>query len=153
VPKAGISYNGPDLDRGPSDLALNQTFWVHGLIQLPWKFDISGIFRAQTGFHYSAGFATNPPDVDGDSFFNGIDFTRGRNHFVAPRFINMDMRIAKTFDFSERVRLHAYFEIFNLFNRDNPAAVQGLPGQPQPFGSDLQVLPGREGQVGIRIEF
>ena len=153
VPKAGISYNGPDLDRGPSDLALNHTFWVHGLIQLPWKFDISGIFRAQTGFHYSAGFATNPPDVDGDSFFNGVDFTRGRNHFVAPRFINMDMRIAKTFDFSERVRLHAYFEIFNLFNRDNPAAVQGLPGQPQPFGSDLQVLPGREGQVGIRIEF
>ena len=26
----------------------------------------------------------------------------------------MDMRIAKTFDFSERVRLHSYFEFFNL---------------------------------------
>ena len=41
---------------------------------------------------------------------------------------SVDMRIAKTFDFSGRVRLHAYFEFFNLFNRDNPAVVQGYSG-------------------------
>lgn len=171
VQKAGIFYNGPNLDKGPSDLALNHTFLMHGLVQLPWKFDFSSIFRAQSGFHYSASFPGNvvSPDVDGDNLFNGVDFYSRcgdqpwaggcRNHFVAPPFVNLDLRIAKRFDFGERVKLHAYFEFFNVFNRDNPAAVNGLPpvpgstsGAPN-FAQVLQVLPGREGQVGIRVEF
>ena len=45
--------NGPDLDKGPSDLSLDQIFQVNGLVNLPWKFQISGIFRAQSGFHFS----------------------------------------------------------------------------------------------------
>jgi outer membrane receptor protein involved in Fe transport len=61
VPKAGIFYNGPDLDKGPSNLALNHTFLAHELVQLPWKTSFSSIFRAQSGFHYSAAFAANPP--------------------------------------------------------------------------------------------
>ncbi|PYT87595.1 MAG: hypothetical protein DMG41_14785 [Acidobacteria bacterium] len=171
VPKAGIFYNGPDLDKGPSDLALNHTFLMDGLVQLPWKFDFSSIFRAQSGFHYSASFPGNvvSPDVDGDNLFNGVDFYSRcgdkpwsggcRNNFVAPSFVNLDLRIAKRFDFGDRVKLHAYLEFFNMFNRDNPAAVNGLPpvpgstsGAPN-FAQVLQVLPGREGQVGIRLEF
>jgi hypothetical protein len=158
VPKAGIFYNGPNLDKGPSDLAINHTFLAYGLVQLPWKMDFSTIFRAQSGFHYSASFAAKPPDVDGDGSFNGLNFNQGRNHFTAPPFVNMDVRIAKRFDWKERVKLHAYVEFFNLFNRDNPAAVDGLPpvgsnSDAPPSGKMLQVLPGREGQVGIRIEF
>jgi hypothetical protein len=132
---------------------------IYGLVQLPWKIDVSNIFRAQSGFHYSASFAANPPDVDGDNNFNGLDFTQGRNHFVAPRFVNMDMRIAKRFNFGERAKLFAYLELFNLFNRDNPAAVNGLPQGTNPnpsaprFSQVLQVLPGREGQLGVRFEF
>jgi hypothetical protein len=158
VPKADIFYNGPDLDKGPSDLALDHTFLANGLVQLPWKMAFSSIFRTQSGFHYSASFAKNPPDVDGDNHFNGMDFTKGRNHFIAPFFVNTDMRIAKQFDFGERVKVHAYLEFFNLFNRDNPAAVNGLPAanptsNAPKFGQVLQVLPGREGQAGLRIEF
>jgi outer membrane receptor protein involved in Fe transport len=159
VPKAGIFYNGPDLDKGPSDLALDHTFLAYGLVQLPWKFDVTSIFRVQSGFHYSASFAVNPPDVDGDNNFNGLDFTNGRNHFTAPPYVNMDARLAKRFDFGERAKLSAYLEFFNLFNRDNPAAVNGLPPVTSPsssaprFGQVLQVLPGREGQVGIRLDF
>jgi len=120
--------------------------------------DFSGIFRAQSGSHYSAGFATNPPDVDGDGHFNGVDFLQGRNHFVAPPFVNFDTRIARRFDFGERIRLHAYLEFFNLLNRANPAAVEGFPPPPTSpnapkFAQVLQVLPGREGQAGIRIDF
>ena len=158
VPKAGIFYNGAQLDKGPSDLALNHTFLAHGLLQLPWKMTFSGIFRAQSGFRYSAVFAANPPDVDGDNHFNGVDFTKGRNHFTAPPFTNMDVRIAKRFDFGERIKLQGYLEFFNLFNSANPAAVNGIPpgssnsSAPQ-FGQVLQVLPGREGQAGIRFEF
>jgi hypothetical protein len=158
VPKAGIFYNGPDLDKGPSDLALNHVFQVYGLAQLPWKVEFSWIFRAQSGFHYSAEFASKLPDVDGDGSINGVDFTKGRNHFTAPPFVNTDVRIAKRVDWTERLKLHLYLEFFNLFNRANPAAVNALPpagsnsSAPQ-FGQVLQVLPGREGQLGLRIEF
>ena len=159
VPKAGVFYDGPSLDRGPSDLALDHTLSIYWLVQLPWKIAVSDIFRVQSGFHYSASFAANPPDVDGDNNFNGLDFTKGRNRFMAPPFANMDLRIAKRLDFGERARLSAYLEFFNLFNRDNPAAVNGLPPGTNPssnaprFGQVLQVLPGREGQVGIRLDF
>jgi hypothetical protein len=158
VPQAGIFYNGPDLDKGPSDLALDHTILINGLVQLPWKVGVSSIFRAQSGFHYSASFAAQPPDVDGDNSFNGMDFTKGRNHFTAPTFVNVDVRVAKEFDLRERVKLQIYLEFFNLLNRANPAAVNGIPpavpnSNAPRFGQVLQVLPGREGQVGVRFEF
>jgi hypothetical protein len=158
VPKAGIYHNGANLDKGPSDLALSHSFLVYGLINLPWKFDFSTIFRATSGFHYSESFAQNGPDVDGDGLFNGIDYLVGRNAFTSPPMVNVDVRVAKQFDFGDRMKLHAYFEFYNLFNRANPAAVNGLPpvsintNAPM-FGQVTQVLPGREGQVGVRFEF
>jgi hypothetical protein len=64
------------------------------------------------------------------------------------------MRFAKTFNITERVKMQALFEFFNLFNRQNPAAVQTQTNiANSPFNSLRQVLPGREGQLGVRIEF
>jgi Carboxypeptidase regulatory-like domain/TonB dependent receptor/TonB-dependent Receptor Plug Domain len=154
VPKAGTFYNGPSLDRGPSDLALTSSFLVNGLIHLPWDTQFTGIFRSQTGFHYSRYFTGDGSDGDGDGLTNGIDWTPpGRNGFTAPPNTNLDIRAAKAFEFHERYTLNLYFEMFNLFNNGNPAAVQQLPMQPAPFGSIIQRLPGREGQVGLRFAF
>lgn len=152
VPKAGIFWNGPRLDRGPSDLALTHTLQVSGLVDLPWKFEVSNIFRVQSGFRFSRHLL-NAIDQDGNFANNLVDFYAGRNHFQAPAFVNMDMRISRRFDIGERLRIHAMFEFFNLFNNANPAAVEVTPQQPTPFGKALQVLPGREGQIGLRIEF
>jgi outer membrane receptor protein involved in Fe transport len=160
VPKAGTYYNGALIDKGPSDLSLNHTFLLHGIWQLPWKFEFSGIFRAQSGFHYSVSPADGGSDFDGDGLFNGqgLDFAGqgalfARNSQTAPAFVNLDMRIAKRFNIGEHVKAQALFEMFNLFNRDNPAAVQTLQGGTPPLGSTLQYLPGREGQIGLRFEF
>jgi Carboxypeptidase regulatory-like domain/TonB dependent receptor/TonB-dependent Receptor Plug Domain len=153
VPQAGKFYNGPALTSGPSDLALDHTFLLDEVWQFGWGFSLSGIFRAQSGFHYSAATLT-PADVDGDGYLNGLDYTKGRNHFTAPPFVNLDVRLAKFFAVGENVRLHAYVEFFNLFNRANPAAVEQFPNvSSAPFGATLQVLPGREGQVGVRLDF
>jgi len=153
VAQAGTFLNGPDLDKGPSSLALDHIFQVNGLVDLPWQFQISGIFRAQSGFHFSRFDAANR-DPDGNANFNGIDFTAGRNAFDAPPFVNLDMRFSKRFDITERVNVQLLFEFFNLLNRQNPASVQNRENiVGQPFGSTTQVLPGREGQVGFRIEF
>jgi hypothetical protein len=153
VPQAGKFYNGPMYDKGPSALALEHTVLIDGIFQLPWKFEFSSIFRVQSGFPYSRDLNTLI-DVDGNTNSNGIDHSAGRNAFTAPTFTNMDMRLAKRFDISERMKLHAYFEMFNLFNATNPAAVEAQTTiANQPFGSKTQFLPGREGQVGLKFEF
>jgi Carboxypeptidase regulatory-like domain/TonB dependent receptor/TonB-dependent Receptor Plug Domain len=153
VPRAGKYYYGPNLDRGPSDLACTHTFSAYGLFQLPKQFQISAIFRAQSGFHYSRTFSNDAPDVDGDGIPASNDFTVGRNHFVAPPFVNMDVRLSKWFKLGDRIRLEALIEFFNTFNRANPSQIQSVAEGPVRFGTVTQVLPGREGQVGIKIEF
>jgi hypothetical protein len=152
VPQAGKFYNGIMYDKGPSDLALKHTFLINGIVQLPLKFEFSSIFRVQSGFPFSR--QTNSLiDVDGDFYTNGIDHAFGRNEFNAPKLTNVDIRAAKRFDFTERMKLNLYFEMFNLFNAANPAAVQPLPGMTPKFGAVTEVLPGREGQVGLKFEF
>jgi hypothetical protein len=151
VPKAGIFYDGATLDNGPSDFALRHTFEVHGLVELPWKIQFSALFRAQSGFRYTAG-AKIPLDQDGNSNFNGRDLQTGRNAFSAPSFVNMDLRVAKTWVVRERFRIQGLFEFFNLFNNANPAAIQSDQSVVG-FGTVSQRLPGREGQIGLRLTF
>jgi len=157
VAQAGTFVNGPDLDRGPSDLALDHIFQVNGLVSLPLQFQIGGIFRVQSGFHFSR-FDELSRDPDGNGNFNSIDFTAGRNAFTAPAYVNLDLRFSKLFAIRERVKVQLLFEFFNLLNRQNPLLVQNRADSParpnlRPFGTADQVLPGREGQVGIRISF
>lgn len=153
VAKAGTFVNGPDLDKGPSDLSVDHTFQTNGLLELPWQFQVSGIFRAQSGFHFSRQ-AVALEDPDGDGTFNSIDHGPGRNAFTSPPFVNLDLRVGKRFNVTERVKIDALFELFNVFNRQNPAAVENRTNvAASPFNSLRQVLPGREGQVGLRLEF
>jgi hypothetical protein len=152
VPQPGKYYNGANLDYGPSDLAVNHSLLLHGMVQLPWRFEISGIFRAQSGFHYSA-ITRTPTDIDGGGLLKGVDYVAGRNHFQTPAYINTDMRFSKRFGFRERVHIQTIFEFFNLLNRANPAAVQQLQNVSTPLGTPQQYLPGREGQLGLRIQF
>lgn len=153
VAQAGTFINGPDLDRGPSSLALDHLFQFNGLLDLPWQFQIGGIFRAQSGFHFSKFDVLNR-DPDGNGNFNSIDFTAGRNRFTSAPYVNFDMRFSKRIDIGERVKVQVLFEMFNILNRQNPAAIQNRDTiATQPFGSITQVLPGREGQIGFRITF
>jgi hypothetical protein len=152
VPKAGIFYNGATLDDGPSDFAIRNTFEVHGLVNLPWKIQFSGIFRAQSGFRYTA-VAVAPIDQDGNNNFNGRDLQTGRNAFSAPPFVNMDLRIARTWVIRERVQVQGLFEFFNLFNNANAAAMQSQQAQAATFGTVSEWLPGRQGQIGLKIQF
>jgi carboxypeptidase family protein/TonB-dependent receptor-like protein len=153
VAQAGTFVNGPDLDKGPSSLALDHIFQVNGLVDLPWQFQIGGILRAQSGFRFSRFDALNR-DPDGNGNFNTIDFTAGRNAFSAPPFVNLDMRFSKRFDIADRVKIQLLFEFFNLLNRQNPRSVQNRENvTSEPFRSITQVLPGREGQIGFRISF
>ncbi len=152
VPKAGIFYNGATLDNGPSDFAVRHTFELHGLVELPWKIQFSSLFRAQSGFRFTA-VGLQPIDQDGNGNFDGRDLKTGRNAFTAPPFVNMDLRIAKTWVIRDRFRVQGLFELFNLFNNSNAAAMQNQQAQTATFGTVSQRLPGREGQIGLKFEF
>jgi hypothetical protein len=152
VPKAGVFYDGAKLDSGPSDFALRHTFEVHGLVELPWKIQFSSLFRAQSGFRYT-DVATQPIDQDGNGNFGPRNLKTGRNAFTAPLFVNMDLRVAKTFVIRERFRVQGLFEFFNLFNNADPAAIQNQESQASTLGTVSQFLPGREGQIGLKFEF
>ncbi|HEX6314224.1 MAG TPA: TonB-dependent receptor, partial [Gemmatimonadaceae bacterium] len=45
VQQAGTFLNGPDRDKGPSDLALDHVLQINGLVELPYQIHVSGIFR------------------------------------------------------------------------------------------------------------
>ncbi len=152
VAQAGTFVYGPDLDKGPSDLSVDHTFQLNGLLALPWQVQLSGIFRVQSGFHFSR--TGSSADPDGNGTLNGTDLTPGRNAFTSPSFVNFDMRFGKRFNIHERAKVEVLFEFFNLFNRRNPAAVETTTTNANlAFGALKQVLPGREGQIGLRIEF
>jgi hypothetical protein len=102
---------------------------------------------------YSRTFSADAPDVDGDGIPAAIDFTAGRNHFVAPSFVNLDARLSKWFRFGDCFRFEALIEYFNVFNRANPSQIQTAADAPVRFGTVTQVLPGREVQVGIKLVF
>jgi hypothetical protein len=155
VQAAGTFLNGPDRDKGPSDNAIDHVLQANGLVELPYQIHLSGTFRAQSGFHFNqapnSGVLVDP---DGDASVNGIDINAGRNAFTTPAFVNLDMRFAKRFNITQGVRAQVLLEFFNVFNRQNPAAVGRRRDVPlEPFGVPTQVLPGREGQIGFRIEF
>lgn len=154
VPQAGKYYYGPNQDRGPSDLSYTHTLSSYEIFQLPKQFQISAIFRAQSGFHYTKSFSsTGSADVDGDGIPAARDFTQPRNHFVAPPFINLDFRLSRRFHFHDRFEVETLIEFFNVLNRANPAQIQGAGDAPVPFGTVTQVLSGREGQAGIKVSF
>ena len=154
IPKVQSRYNGPGLDYGPSDLSIPHTFLAHYIWDLPYGFQWSGIFRAQSGFAYTLD-SNNPPDVDGDGLYGGRDLNYIRNSNRVPKSVNMDTRVSKAFRFGDTRRLNLYFEMFNLFNNANLAGIvqyEALSDNSQPPTS-TQTLPGREGQVGLRIDF
>ena len=155
VQAAGTFLNGPDRDKGPSDLAIDHVLQANGMVELPYQFQISGIFRAQSGFHFSQAPASGVlVDPDGDATVNGIDVNAGRNAFTTPPFVNLDVRFAKRFNITSGVRAQVLLEFFNVLNRQNPAAVgRRRDVALEPFAQPTQVLPGREGQFGFRIEW
>ena len=97
VPQAGRFYNGPDLDRGQSSLAIEHTFVLFGQVRLPLGFELAAIFRQQSGFPFSRGNETGL-DVDGNLNFSTRDFDFDRNGEEAPDYTNLDLRAAWRFD-------------------------------------------------------
>jgi hypothetical protein len=142
------------VDRGPSDLSVPHVFVVSGLLQLPAGLRLSGVFRLTSGFHFSA--EGEPIDYDGDGLFSLRPPDTARNEFRGPGTRNLDLRLEERFRLGSGRTASLLVEAFNLTNERNPRTLYApwIDGGPGPdFGEVRVPLPGREVQLGVRLEF
>jgi hypothetical protein len=126
---------------------------LSGIFDLPYDFRISAFYRAHSATPFNA-FVTQ--DLDGD----GFNYSLTDEHPNARRqdsFSQLDLRFGKVFDFNV-VRIEGIFEVFNLFNSENPNLFVGNLaaanfGEPRVYAGDPLQGEQRIAQLGFRIEF
>ena len=169
VPPRGaeISFlfnNFPERDIGRSLNTPKHVMVFSGLYRLPGGFDVSGIVNYQSGRPFNAGGL--PFDTDGDDIFDNRLIGTEKGEFLGPDFFNIDLRLAWNLPFGGGNKFTALIEFFNLTNRANPGVVNTLcsdstgNGLPDPggcagddFGSNVTPFPGREVQIGFKVDF
>jgi hypothetical protein len=95
---------------------------------------VSSLFTAQAGRRFNV-FAGLDANGDGNPLSDRPG-NLGRNTLVGPRFITLDMRVAREFRMNERVTAEFSGDFFNLFNRTNVTDLNTVFG-----GTDLSVAP------------
>jgi len=97
-------------------------------------FTIAPVVSAASGATYTGTVSGNAPAPAGfKPIFNGSILGAGgstrapfikRNAFNMPRSVNVDLRVAKKFQYRERFDFEMFVEAFNLFNHVNVTAVR-----------------------------
>ena len=139
-------------------------FVAHTVAQSPWRaargrgfghnlladFTLSGIVVARSGapFNLNAGI-----DTIGDRHTDTHrPWGLGRNVGIGPSFFGVDMRLSRSFTVKEGVSLQAVGEMFNVLNKTNFKAVNGVVGN-----AAIEDLParlvGRRGPVTEAFAF
>jgi hypothetical protein len=155
---------GPEDDPrmvGPLTPDARHRIVLSGIANLPYDITLSGFFRANSAKPFNTFVTT---DLNGD----GLNYDTPADHVNAERgesFNQLDVRVSKFFTFGDRVRVEGIFEVFNLFNSENPAAnrqggneINGDLndpefGTPNTFAGDPGQGEQRLAQLGFRIEF
>lgn len=94
---------------------------ISGLVDLGHGFTLSGIAITRTGFPFTAIMGDDYNGDGNEDNDRAIVDGRvvGRNTFRQPKFFNLDMRLLKTFKFSETTGLAFSAEVFNLTGAKN----------------------------------
>lgn len=119
---------------------------------------VSGVFRARTGYAYSA-FGGGTVDFNGDATFNDRVPGTARNQFRMPANNSLDLRFAYTVPLgTARSKVQFTVDAFNLYNRDNVTSVNTTWGANSAaalstFGTPLIYSNPREVQLAARFSF
>jgi hypothetical protein len=92
----------------------------------------------------TAAFATPPAFTYGNA---------GRNSVYGPGMQTMDVALARSFAFTEKINFQFRAEAFNTFNKVNLGTPNRFVNTPQ-FGTiTMAMAPGREIQLSARVSF
>jgi outer membrane receptor protein involved in Fe transport len=160
-PDTGIPSNfglSDQLERGPSDFHQRHRFVAHGLLELPFKSQLSFVATI------ASGLPVNPltgEDTNGDGY--RVDRPAGfaRNSFRTPMQASFDASLAKRVALREGLQLELRAEAFNIFNRSNFIKLNNIYGTgARPLATFLTPIagiansdPGRQFQFAARVIF
>jgi hypothetical protein len=109
-------------DHGPSGEDIRHRFVLVGVLQLPWKLEVSTLSQFESARPFTL---STPADVNGDgvvgndrAVVNGLQTSL--DQFRGTPFYQVDLRVSRNIALGERVTLRPFVEFFNLFNRQNP---------------------------------
>jgi hypothetical protein len=108
-------------DHGPSGEDIRHRLVLVGVLQLPWKLEVSTISQFESARPFTM---TTPVDINGDgvandrALVNGVQSTL--DEFRGSPFYQVDLQISRNIALGERVALRPFGQFFNLFNRENP---------------------------------
>jgi hypothetical protein len=153
-------------DRGLSDNDQRHRLTLSGSLEAPRNNSESPFGRALEGIQlsYIFTYASRQPfnvllgsDRNGDTNFNDRPVGVGRNTGRGFDFASLDLRLSRRFNLTERVKLEALAEGFNLFNRANlqiPNNVFGPGLAPlSTFGQATAASEPRQIQFGLRFSY
>jgi hypothetical protein len=109
-------------DHGPSGEDIRHRFVLVGVLQLPWKFELSTLSQFESARPFTL---STPADINGDgvvgndrAVINGVQTSL--DQFRGTPFYQVDLRVSRNIALGESVTLRPFAEFFNLFNRQNP---------------------------------
>jgi hypothetical protein len=113
-------------DHGPSGEDVRHRFVLVGVLQLPWRFEVSTISQFESARPFTM---STPADVNNDGVFgsasgndraviNGVQTSL--DQFRGTPFYQVDLRVSRNINLGERFTLRPFVEFFNAFNRLNP---------------------------------
>ena len=156
----GTPSNHYDLmaDWGPTSNDVRHRLVANAIYQLPWDFNVGGIFTANSAAPYNVTLGTDA-NRDGDNNDRpvGEDFDAARGD----RYFQADLRISKKVTLG-RVSGELLWEMFNVFNTVNFNNFQGnqssAPGQtstgiPTGFGRPRGAFDPFQAQLGFKLTF
>lgn len=141
-------------ERALSDNDQRHRLTVSGTVDLPRRFGLSYVFAYASRLPFNV---LTGGDRNLDTNFNDRPAGVGRNTGRGFDFASLDLRLTRTFRLSERARVEAIVEGFNLLNRANYQAPNNTYGQgaaPLPtFGLPTSASDPRQLQLGLRLSF
>jgi outer membrane receptor protein involved in Fe transport len=130
---------------GPLDTDARHRVTLAGSYQLGLGFLVSGMFRYHSGMPFTI-FTQGAPMI---TLAPGVSHA---NSGTGASFSQLDLRLAKTFDFAKDLGLELYLEMFNVFNSKNPAGFTATGTATawagDPYQGEQQLL-----QLGARFYF
>ncbi len=130
---------------GPLNTDARHRLTLAATYTLPAGFAVSGVYRYHSGTPYTV-LVENAQELTLQPGVPHVDSATGAS------FSQLDLRVAKNFDFAKDLGVELYAEVFNIFNEKNPA-LYTADGRPNAYAGDPYQGEQRLLQLGARFHF
>jgi hypothetical protein len=138
----------PNADPFPIDNTWNWEARASGFYTLPWGFEVSGFYRAQSGLpgQRTESFSS-PLLLQGAVTLRMEDFGSERGPMISLT----NLKVAKDIKLRERMKVQFNFQVFNIFNTSSATSISYLTGPT--FLHPTGIVSPRVARIGMLFSF